>query len=252
VLVWLAGKDYEPVQRWGVYEIVPAEMVRGLLRQDTNPYTGKTNEDSVLWHLWQDLEGPDPATWGEWRPDKTVPTGRRWHSASLVSRTQWLVHQRTGGLPTLVWIIQGSRGGHMWQVGQQEMAWLESFGLSREQVDTVADAIPLPGALPYAPYDQRVFQALATRDKLRTWAGDWQARSATKSRAGLVVAGDRTSRRHAYNRQMLAWIETQIEDALLDIPRHRLPGRSDLPATEPEDLTDVDALDAAFIEGGSG
>lgn len=248
VLAWLPGKTYEPIQRWGVYEVVPQEHVLWLLRQEQDPFTGKPNTDSVLWHLWSDLKGQDPATWGEWKPDDLVPGKRRWHSDSLVSHTQWVLHRQTGGLPLLVWVIQGTRGGHMWQLGQSELGWLQSFGLSPQQLETIAEAIPLPGSLPYAPYDQRVFQALAVRDKLRKWAGDWSKRSATKTDAGLYVAQDRTARKRQYNGEMLKWIETQIEDALLDIPRHRLPSRSDLPAGE-TDLTDADALDAAFIDG---
>lgn len=219
----MAGFPYEPVQRFVVYEVLPASQVQKML--DDEERAGIT--DSLLRGLWNDLRGPDPRTVGEWRDDPKV--GKRWHSRSMVSRHQWDIHKQTGGLPQLVWIIEGDKGGHAWQFGQFEQAFLLEHGIDPQLVQAMRAAWPNPGDQPYAPYDNRVFQALAERDLLRSWrqSMNWDDRS-QRTHAGLILAGDVNTRRQMTMDRMLRWMDNQISDAVSDIPRKLLPQWSEL------------------------
>lgn len=225
VLGWLAGFPYEPVQRWAIWEVTPASAVAKILEDEHA--AGIT--DSLLAGIWKDLRGPDPRTVGKWRPDKTLSYGKRWVSKSVVSRNQWDIHQQTGGLPMLCWIIEGVHGGHSWQFGPFERSFLLEVGTDPELVQEMANAWPNPGSQPYAEYDQRVFTALAERDLLRNWRQGmpWEDRS-RRTHAGLILAGSSQSQRERTMDRMTKWLDNQISDAVSDIPRSLLPQWSDL------------------------
>lgn len=252
-LHWYAGIEYQPVQRWAVWEIIPAALWARIL--DDEAHAGISRDESMTWYLLEDLRGPDPRTWGEWVPCHCGPhmpcrhpRARKWVSQSAVSRAQWELYRETEGIPRLTWVIQGDRGGHAWQWGPIEYAWLLSTGITAHQAHQLMDAVPDPGSLPYAPYDQRVYHALAQRDKLRDWRQSlsWIARTG-RSRAGLVMQGDQRHHRMEFNRLMLRFLENQIADAVSDIPRRLLPHWSDMPTTDT--VPDHERVDRALIEG---
>jgi hypothetical protein len=218
------------VQRWALYQITP-------------------NLDVVPLELMEDLRGPHPATVGRWV--EREPNGPQfWVSDSLVSRTQWQLFRETGGYPALYWIIQGDRGGHAWQFEPEEANYLRALGKP--------DAPPRPGALAYAPYDRRVRDQLLARDKLRQWrqSMDWDARMA-RTEAGLWVNKERSDAQAQYAHAMLAFLDTQIHDAVSDIPhRYVEPFAEQLRADgvlEPSDASgNLEALDETFVTDLSG
>lgn len=229
---WFAGWDYEPVQRWRIFEMVPA------------PFRGVPEE------ILEDLQGLDPRhpENGKWitggykvlteEPD-TVE--KRWCSWSSVDFDQWTLFQETHCFAVPVWIIQGDKGGHRWRLSTAEIGILEEGGIKSPE-------LPLPGDLPYADYDRRTFAQLAEFDRLRKWNMNtsWDDRGMTKTVAGLWVRGERQAAEQEYNKRLMVHLEGQIENAVGQMSRQSLPGFSDLPTRE--DKRDEDAEDQAFVE----
>ena len=235
-IVWYPGEPYEPVQRWVLYEVMP------LL-------------DRVPEGFLEDIKGPDPKVDGYWKKDDDIDpvlatkktldgTPMRWHSNSVHSHIAWKLFRKLGekAYPLLTWIIQGSKGGHLWQLGQTELGILEGHGI--QGADT-----PCPGELPYADYDPRVSAKLAERDKLRRWRQStaWDDRGMKKTAAGLWVRGDRKAAEEDYNRRVMKWLEDQIETAWSDLSRVNLPQPSEF--KDPNYVVeDEDEIDREFIE----
>ena len=228
---WFAGWDYEPIQRWRIFEMIPKLEV-------------------VPWEIREDLKGLSPR-----HPDngKWITPGyqvlqeeqdiRRWYSWSSVDFDQWTLFQETGCFAVPVWIIQGDKGGHRWRLSQSEIGVLEDHGISSPE-------LPLPGDLPYAEYDRRTFTQLAEFDKLRKWNMNtsWDDRGMTKTVAGLWVRGERQAAEEEYNKRLMKHLESHIENAVGEMSRAALPGMSDLPPGDREYNRDEDAEDQAFVE----
>lgn len=215
-LEWYPGVPYEPVGRWAIYEVTPQAVAGGLAANSP-----------ILAQLWADCRGPSPRIAGHWEPDGCGTTPRapdhveghqRWVSDSNLSLPQWRVAQRTKGLPTLIWIIEGTAGGHAWQWGATERALFRGAGLDDRELQQLMQALPDPGTQAYADFDQRVTDQLLRRDRLRTWkqAAGWDTRTPEH------VAVDRETARMTYAQELLHWVEAQIADFISDVPRTML------------------------------
>lgn len=238
-IVWQPGLIYEPVQRWEIYEMIPALQ-------------------HVPLEIREALEGPNPREVGEWMPDNRIPQhlgGKRWITSSFVSQLQWRLFHETHCYSQRFWIIQGTRGGHKWKLSPAEHNFAQRLrGASRLALGAVGMAdddgeidTPLPGDLPYAEWDRRVREKMIEHDKLRRWkqARPWDARQANKTDAGLFVKRERKAEEEEFAQAMLKYLETQVSDVVSDIPRRLLPARSDL---APTGLVDEEALDAQFVD----
>ena len=232
-LTWHAGIEYQPTQRWVIYTLQP-------------------RLDLVPGELLECCRGQDPRTWGSWytpaikQPDGSHVNGeKRWVSDSFLSHEQWAVFQETQCFPQLFWIIQGDQGGHKWQVSSTEQAFLTSIG--KPEADT-----PQIGQLPYAEYDNRVKEKLIQADKLRRWRQrmSWESRyDRGVTEAGLIVNGERKAQREAYARQTLDWLDSQVVDAVDDIPRRVLSKIMDtLPTSDVSPEKRTEQLHEALIE----
>ena len=229
---WFAGWDYEPIQRWRIFEMIPA------------PYRG------VPLEILDDLAGlsprhPDNGKWIEPRFEvlEEEQDIRRWYSWSSVDFDQWTLFQETQCLAVPVWIIQGDKGGHRWRLSTAELGILEESGIKSPE-------LPLPGDLPYANYDKRTFVQLAEFDKLRRWnlTTSWDDRGMNKTVAGLWVRGERIAAEQEYNKALLLHLEGQCVNAVGQMSRQSLPGFSDLPPGDGHYNRDEDAEDQSFIE----
>ena len=229
---WFAGWDYEPVQRWRIFEMIPA------------PYRGVPAE------IMEDLRGFSPRhpENGKWTTPgfqvlQEEQDTKRWYSWSSVDFDQWTMFQETQCFAIPVWIIQGDKGGHRWRLSTTEIGVLEEGGIESPE-------LPLPGDLPYADYDRRTFIQLAEFDKLRKWnqSTSWDDRGMTKTVAGLWVRGERVAAEQEYNKRLMKHLEGQIENAVEDMSRQGLPGFSDLPPGDRNYNRNEDAEDQAFVE----
>lgn len=246
VLTWQAGQPWLPVQRWEIYEVVPAATIHNILAGEM--IMGISDSLTAgMWGTQYGVRGPDPATIGHWMQDPSVPGGKRWRTRSLVSRTQWLLHQQTGGMPYRCWIIEGDRGGHAWNLGRLEQAFLLASGVSPADVQALVEAWPNPGDQPYAEYDQRVFHALAERNRLTAWrqAMPWADRTDRQTAMDLTIS-ERTARHQAIMARVIKFIDNQVGAFVSDVPRkllgtippEALPGEFDTETPERSLLED--------------
>lgn len=231
-IVWQPGMVYEPVQRWELYEMTPMS-------------------DAVPLYIHEALNGPNPRVEGEWVPDPKIPGhlgGKRWLSSSLVSLVQWELFRETGCYGQRFWILQGFRGGHKWKLSDAERNYLASFGVSGREgkpPDT-----PQPGDRPYAEWNELAKVQIMRLDKLRKWSlgKPWEDRFAGKTEAGLYVQKDRWAEEQKFAKTMLKWLETQVEEAVDDIPRSMMPSNADLPDGDHYYNKDEDALERELVE----
>lgn len=214
-IVWQPGEVYEPIQRWEIYEMDP-------------------NLDRYPEELVADLTGPSPRSRRHKVKDEESPLGWRWWSDSLASQRQWELYGRTGCMPLRFWIVQGEIGGHKWRLTNQERALLRLQG-------TGLTDVPLPGDLPYAPFDNRVLNQLRTYDSFRRW-------DAAGPRDNPLVWYPRRQEeeRQQFRRALGKWLETQVEQAVDET--YAIWRNLDLPEGDRRYNEDEDEIEQAFIE----
>lgn len=234
-IAWMAGKDYEPVQRWVIYEM-RAESGLSEVERD----------GSML--VLDGLKGPRPDTHGHWIP-ANVPGNRRWVSHSTVSQLQWDLYRETKCIPRLFWIIQGSSGGHRWVLSEIEQRFIRAM---RGDQDDTRIQMPAPGDLPYAPYDRRVEAHILRYDRLRNWeqtmSTPWESRTMSRTAAGLYVSREDAAVEENYAREMQAFLAEQIDGAISDLTRteaSRLVAQA-IPASD-DFMANADDISEAMI-----
>lgn len=238
-LAWLPGEDYEPVQRWALWEIIPRYAAHALVIREKRDSGSSFTEEILL-----ELEGPSPRESGHWKSEPTLPGGRRWMSNSIIDLRQWQIHREVnGGIPQLYWIIQGERGGHKRQLSTAERRLLRSQGLQ--------PTVPLPGDLPYAPFDGRVMHKIRQRDKLHQWderwgGARWENRTESMGEAAQVNRETQQTMKRQARWALLGWLEEQIAPAVDQMAR--LVSVSDLPDGDHHYDRDIDEVEQKFIE----
>ena len=147
LLVWIPGDDWDPVERWVIYDMVPAQvLVEGAERRRRAGIPDHENQDQ----FWLDqLNGPHPRQRGRYDQvlKQFVPDER-----CLIDRYQWDLWQKYRAHGFVFWIVQGGNGGHLGHYSNEEQQLAKMDGLPSEPPDA--------GALPYAPFDQRVTKRL--------------------------------------------------------------------------------------------
>jgi hypothetical protein len=133
-LVWIPGTPDAPVQRWGIYQMVPLAK--------TTPYV---------------LEEPPV-----WRPNGFTHDRPAFYYPGMVPWQQKLVRE-TGQFGMLYWIIQGTKGGHRWMLNETEIGISQAQGRGGDT--------PRPGKLPYAEFDRRVLAKVALMDRMAQYTG---------------------------------------------------------------------------------
>jgi len=122
----------------------------------------------VLWNLqpiertnpviMEELQGPHPRSTGRYDEDE-----QRWvHGpCRLIDLGTWELFRETGRYGRRWWIVQGSKGGHRYRLSEAErVVWRTLTG---------TDDTPVPGELPYAPFDNRVLDHLKGKDEMTRW-----------------------------------------------------------------------------------
>ena len=198
LLVWVPGDDWDPVERWVVYDMLPGQvLVEGAERRRTRGVPDDENED--LFWLAQ-LNGPHPRQRGRWDGvlKQFIPDPN-----CLIDRYQWELWRRYKAQAFAFWVIQGETGGHLIHYSNQERQVARLDGLPPEPA--------APGALPYAPWDNRARTRLQQLNAIRQirleYALNGKTWSASQSAAyrDLLVAGTRA---------MLTGIDDYWHDAI--------------------------------------
>ena len=157
-VAWEPGDVWQPIHRWFLWQLQP-------------------------WHLSQneavkrELRGPHPRSTGHYCAPSSgcgctnefgVPTHTMaWKGGTtrLIDRQAWELHRKiereTGELviPRRLWVLQGSAGGHPFQISMSESKLRREQGLPED--------VPSAGDLPYVEFDQRVLVALERYDLWR-------------------------------------------------------------------------------------
>lgn len=225
-IIWQAGMDYEPVQRFELYEMVP-------LHPEINWIP-----DGIL----DALQGPNPRTVGCWYKGEDGVT--RWISDSLVSLMQWELYRETNCWGRRWWIIQGDNGGHRLSWGPIERGfWQAKHG------DAVQ--LPAPGSLAYAPYDNRVKEQVIRADRMREWrnALAWDERARTKSGAAKYVAQHRDALARQLNETMLQFLDEQVKAATSEVSQKELDRYMDTAPLDTQFDRKYEQLEQHILQG---
>jgi hypothetical protein len=148
-LHWVPGDPWQPVHRWFLFQLQPWAHVAP--------------------HIQMELRGPHPRTNATLHYTPRVIAGKLEQRPRItggpcrfIDRTQWAIHrqiEREQGVrvfPRYHWVIQGDMGGHPFMITDEEQALRSLQGLPAD--------VPSAGDLPYAPFDQRVVDALSRYD----------------------------------------------------------------------------------------
>lgn len=152
LLAWLPGDPWAPVQRWGIYEMVPLHAWWEIIQK--HRHRGHKAEQTWEYNILQELEGPNPRDTGYF--DTVL---NRFVSDAAITRQEWELFHEHKAVPKIFWVIQGSHGGHQRFFSQAQQKLLRGAQLPAEP--------PAPGSLPYAEFDGRVLDLLARHDRLR-------------------------------------------------------------------------------------
>lgn len=221
-IVWVSGDDWETmvdgklvwqgVERFYVFEMLPEEFIDSYTLQELKHMPRPiVRYDSVL---------------------KEVTNGNR-----MVTRLQWDLFQETGHFGRAYWVIQGSNGGHQRFFSTFEKQQLELLGLPTDP--------PLPGTLPYAPFDKRVLNKLLEHDKLRAIGGQLMALRETQKEKYKLYQKDMERK---FRERIVAFIAEQVDpETARDIKRGI---RDDSPIIDRDFYALEEQATESFIETG--
>jgi hypothetical protein len=213
-LLWGAGTPLEPVQRWVIYQAIPAlYLTPGRLGAflDFAPCRCPTTP--------LELAGWD------------VPCGRCGRRPDAERQKVLEYFFQTGCLSAPFWVIQGRDGGHKWRYNSADAMAARFVGRP--------DTAPEAGTLPYAPFDNRVLQKIRLTDQCQRAERDF----------ATADANSRRDAEEAFRMLMLRAYTHEAEDTAKDLWR----AFADVPVIHGEtryDQLDDDAIDEAYVTTG--
>lgn len=187
-LRWEPGYPWEPVERWIIDEMIPA--------------------DAVIPDVLEQLQRATPPQ-GHW--DAALDEYIR-QDDSIITTTAWKLFRETGCWARPFWVIQGKHGGHKRWFSESEKKLLRYAGLPSDP--------PAPGDLPYAPFDTRVLKQLAQHDLLRDLNGKVRAHLGKKkilTLAGYRRQEDENAR--DFRKMLLGWLSSQLPEQGAELTR---------------------------------
>lgn len=248
-LTWEAGDPWVECQRYSIYEMVHIKHLKADFERLLARGEAGADDDPRL----VELTGPHPRSEGHMCsvhvPDQfqcLCPRKKEaWRSGpcDLITLTQWKLFRQYGMkyFPNPCWIIEGEKGGHQWAFNENERELLALSDLPTEP--------PVPGSLPYAPFDNRVIEQLMERNRLRQ-----SGLSAEEYRRAMGESGYekyRVANARAMRKRYLKYLDDQLaEENDLFITAARKGEMDD------EQKTDIDfdrlaeAAEAEYVESG--
>lgn len=207
---WLAFRWFAEAQRWVIYECVPIRFI---------------SDNTLIDDLAQ---GADPNT----------PDG----ADVLVSTFQQQMFRQHRVHARPCWIIQGTKGGHHATYTEAQREDHRRLGLPLEP--------PKPGALPYAPFDERVVRQLVEMSKLVQFKNNF---GEFKKRYGTVDGQKREAANalRAARERYVQWINSTFEDGDEHFTTAYAVGElEDAPKTDKEYVKENEESDQKYIETG--
>lgn len=223
-LSWLklwhvTGDAWEPVDRWFIFQMRAPKLIAN--RVD----------------LLKELRGPHPRSTGRYDEKMKMWRGG---AARQINRDQWDLFQATGHYGTPWWVIEGENGGYRYRLDKIESKISRLHG---GPADT-----PIPGSLPYAEWDRRVFWKVAERDRVRAWkhVTDYSLRNHDQ-----MDAEEEAEACHA--RELTwNWLESQVKQTVDKIGKSGCSALAEYQrnetATKDEGRQDLDRMQQDFID----
>lgn len=186
-------------------------------------------------------------------PDQFIETGFRselegehpdrlesW--ARICSPFQWEMYRKYRVHARPCWVIQGANGGNKVAFSEADQELCRAVGLPIEP--------PIPGALPYAPFDERVVRQLVKMNKLAKAKNDLQE---FRRKHDTTDAYKRTFNENlrAARAQYVAYLNAQFEDGDEEIAKATREGELDAAPRTTDDFTEkAEMQDIRYIETG--
>jgi hypothetical protein len=191
-LLFEPGYEWEPCERLFIYEMTPARAMNG----------------SMLGAILEQLQHPaPPSAMGNYY-DSVKGEFVRNPDCLITERAYWL-YQETQCWGRPYWVIQGEKGGHKRWFSPIEKKFLKLAGLPSSP--------PEPGDLPYAPFDERVLNALRTHDLLQGEHGGIKRQKAllgpTSHSARLAAEEER------FRTALVKWLGEQVAEVAPDVEK---------------------------------
>lgn len=227
-LVHEEGYPWEPVDRFLIYEMLPARFMEE-----------KNGQESLISLVLEQLQHPVPPSemggYYDHALHEYVP-----NPDCLITTRAWNLYRETGCWGRPFWVIQGDRGGHKWEFSEIEKKTLRLNNLPAEA--------PAPGDLPFAEFDERVVEQLQRLDMLKGIHGRLKHTKETTAAQGKLTQ-ERLERE--FRVQLLSFLRDQVDSIAGDVTKSLLAldaPRSDFNVKEMERLSE-ESTDA-FLETG--
>lgn len=207
-LVWEPGDAWDPVERWYLYDCTPRRVFEeAATKRRIMGVSEYDNGDAIL---IRDLDGPSPREDGYYDPILKEFVHLRERECTL---QQWRLWREQGvyGIPW--WVIQGDHGGHKRWFNQGEKKALRYAKLPDEP--------PVPGSLPYAPFDGRVLDRVLHYDRLRQFETKLSRAGVKADQRALVAKARKAYLDH------LTDVVLEARDMVKGIDLPRLPEERD-------------------------
>lgn len=219
-LIWEEGYPWERVERFIIYEMIPAHAVDAeILAQLQRATPPQGRYDAVL--------------------EEFIP-----EDGCMITKRAWRLYQEFQCWGRPYWVIQGSRGGHKRWFNNTERQMLKLAGLPQDP--------PAPGDLDYAPFDERVVTQLVKHDLLRDEQGRIRAALGKRKIQTLVgFRGKEEADAQTFRKLLLDWLGDQVAEVAPDA--HRALLQMDAPRKDVDVVRVEEAMERAeqtFIETG--
>lgn len=206
---WEPGEPWCPVERFVIAEMFPRSMI--VAEHNFMVVSGASQYET----RFAELNGPSPRAGAYYdkvlrrlvfRTDGWIDDQAIELKPSFTFR-QWSLWRSHGALANPVWIVQGASGGH-----KRRFNGFEETMLRMSRKPHVA---PVPGSLPYAPPDNRTWDALMRGAELAKlgakFKDDWHDRMLRQEESDGKVGSLSEPEQQlaaAYN----GWLDTQIDN----------------------------------------
>ena len=183
LLRWEPGDFWDPIERWTLWTMRPESRID----------TGKLRM----------FYGPNPRSLNQY----DERTGRLIvHDNTIgISYQSWSLFQQYHCEARLYWIIQGSAGGHLKQFDDVQTA-LSIMSGGPEQP-------PIPGELPYAEPDNRVWEKIRALDVVMKFGDILEPNLTDHTRRAMLKRREREQILEMA-RQLSKWMDSQVEESL--------------------------------------
>lgn len=228
---WHAGREFfdpsvgcrvwQPIERWIIWELIPSTVMSPRFPAVARLAGPRIDGGVAL----RDLVGVR----GLLELDRTA-----------CDREQWALYLETGQYARMVWVVQGSSGGH-----QRHFSEWQRMGLARRGL---REDPPYPGELPYAPFDRRVLDQLELLQHGRIW----ESVSSQAEKAWHLITEHEQQEALSARRALADWAEQQLGEVLDSATRRERAELRELHPTgmgRPDDMVDADEALAAYLEG---